>query len=255
MRSSLCLAAALCTAALSFYASAQTAAPAMVGKVFSLKGEAQILRAEHTQAVQKGSDIFPNDTISTSDGGIVEIRFDDMSVITIGSASSLTIDAFVYNPKSPDADQSTLRMTTGFFHFVSGKVAREKVRIDTPVSTIGIRGTALAGEVMNSGKTMVSLVKCCVQLENESGVSQLTKVGTYSEIGSRRAAPSAAAETPAWWADKAVAALGKTHEMLGLKHAKPAVSGDAQAEKDDSSAKENRFELGPNNRRSFPYIK
>lgn len=225
------------TAALLCSAAPAIAAQTAIGKVISLHGKAEIVRGSETKSLQVGSSIQPQDTIETSKKGIAEIQFNDSSIVTVGVDSELTIDQFVYNPEAPKENQSALRVGSGFFHFVSGKLARDKVSIQTPVSTIGIRGTELIGEVSSSGKTLVSLVQCCVDLRSSAGVSALNRVGTYSEVTSARTAPSKPDLTPDWWAKRAVAALGKNREDLGL------------------SELEVPHELGPKNRTSFPYIK
>jgi hypothetical protein len=225
------------------------------GKVIAFTGSAELFRGGQTLPISLGTAIQAQDIIQTANGGIVEIQFTDMSMVTVGSDSQLIIDRFVFDAKAPADDISGLRVGAGFFHFVSGKMAREKVRIDTPVSTIGIRGTALAGEVAADGKTIISLVECCVDARNESGATRLDRVGTFTEIRSRRYAPSQPALTPDWWADKATAALGKSHEELGLEAIASVVPEEATAPSAPPVAKPDAsYELGPDNRRSFPYI-
>ena len=232
---------------------------AAIGEVATLKGSGIIMRGESHAPLALGAPIHAQDIIQTQEGGIAEVRFQDFSVVTIGSNSQLIIDQFVYNPEAPANDQSTLRVSKGFFHFVSGKLARDKVKIETPVSTIGIRGTELAGEVRANGWSMVSLVDCCVDVANESGAISLERVGMCTEIASRREAPEKPILTPDWWADRAVAALGKSRADLGLAELEAPSDNNAQTDDGFASKQYEALEepidpeLGPKNRVSFPF--
>jgi hypothetical protein len=236
-----------------------TAWAAAIGEVVTLKGSGVIMRADAHSPLAVGANVHAQDIIHTQKGGIAEIRFEDESIITVGSESQIIIDQFVYDAEAPANNQSSLRVGKGFFHFVSGKLSREKVKIHTPVSTIGIRGTELAGEVRANGWSMVSLVDCCVDVTNESGAISLERVGMCTEISSRREAPEKPILTPDWWADRAVAALGKSRTDLGLSMLEASFDDSAKTDAGFTSKQYEALdepikpELGPKNRVSFPF--
>lgn len=225
---------------LSFICFSGMAHAAPVGEIVSLQGKATLKRENAESQLKLMDTVEANDTIATEKDGIAVIQFKDLSTMTVGSQSEVTIDRYVYNPEVKDGNVSALKASSGFFHFVSGKLAKDKVKIETPVSTIGIRGTELAGGVAYNGETTVSLVECCVDVSTEAGTVSLDRVGTFTEISSRRKAPSEPDFTPSFWAQKAAQALGTTPEELGV----PVPQSDYKIP----------AELGDDNRVSYPYI-
>ena len=70
----------------------------------------------------------------------------DRSNFTIGSSTQMVIDRFVYNP---DENRSFFgRIIEGAFRFMSGRsTPNSTATIESPIGTIGIRGTAVDGIV------------------------------------------------------------------------------------------------------------
>ena len=125
---------------------AQAATP--VGEVAELTGDVVITRAtgEQVQATV-GTEVFQNDTFETSADGGVGITFNDDSAFSLGSDARLTIDQFVYNPAGDSG--MAMNLVQGAFSFVSGQIAKSgdnNMTIQTPTATIGVRGTAGAGD-------------------------------------------------------------------------------------------------------------
>ena len=89
----------------------------------------------------KGQEIDRNARITTDHRGGTELLFDDDTKLTIGPNSDVTIDDFVYSP-SNDIGQAVLRLGRGAIRMISGRVGAGRVRIETPIGTIGIRGTS-----------------------------------------------------------------------------------------------------------------
>ncbi|WP_302053809.1 FecR family protein [Sphingomonas tagetis] len=77
----------------------------------------------------------------------------DKSVFTVGADARLTIDRFVYDPKGGSFSASVAK---GAFRFMSGRRGGTGSSINTPVATIGIRGTILDGVV---GQTAIDIAR------------------------------------------------------------------------------------------------
>lgn len=90
------------------------------------------------------------------DGG-AELTFLDGSTLTVGPDSAVVIDEFVYDPAA-NAGTAAMRVTKGFFRFVSGSMPDENVKIETDVVTIGIRGTIVTGGDAGDGRKVVNCV-------------------------------------------------------------------------------------------------
>jgi hypothetical protein len=95
--------------------------------------------------------VVRNATLQTVPNGALEVRFTDGSRLTLGSASSIVVDNYVYNQGGTGAQ--TLKMTRGVFRFVSGTIPKDQVRLQTPMTTIGIRGTIVKTSV-DEGETI-----------------------------------------------------------------------------------------------------
>jgi ferric-dicitrate binding protein FerR (iron transport regulator) len=70
------------------------------------------------------------------------VTFTDGSRLTLGSASAVVVDNYVYGG-GQGAGAQTLKMTRGLFRFVSGAMPKDQVKLQTPSVTIGIRGTSI----------------------------------------------------------------------------------------------------------------
>lgn len=84
--------------------------------------------------------VVKNARLETVPSGALEVTFTDGSRLTLGSASSVVVDNYVYGG-AQGAGGQTLKMTRGLFRFISGSMPKDQVKLQTPSVTIGIRGT------------------------------------------------------------------------------------------------------------------
>jgi hypothetical protein len=127
--------------------SANDASP--VGKVSAVAGEAHIIHADGTQVpAAVGTQLHQGDVIETAKTGAVNIIFADNTAFAVGENARMSVDKFIY-----DADQhngaSFFSMLQGAFVYTSGLIGKAdpgNVNIETPIGTIGIRGTAAVGD-------------------------------------------------------------------------------------------------------------
>jgi hypothetical protein len=144
---SLSLGIALLVAAL-FAGSVQAAETA--GEVTEANGEVFAQHGtESRRALSQGAAVYSGDRITTAADSSVEMRFSDNARFALGSSSEMNVGQYVYKPND-DASIMQTDIVKGVFRFVSGLIARHKpqaVKLNTPVATIGIRGTHVIGEV------------------------------------------------------------------------------------------------------------
>ncbi len=127
-------------------------------------GSASAIKPAATQSVPQGSrtdlrlrdPIIRNAELVTAERGALEVTFLDGSKLSMGQNSRLTVDKFVYAGPGGAGEQS-LRYTKGLFRFVSGSIPKDKVKIETPAVTIGIRGTVLRAAVNDDQSGAVSV--------------------------------------------------------------------------------------------------
>lgn len=125
-----------------------------IGRVETVEGDCTVTRVNGTKsALAKDTPIQQGDLVETGANGKVSILFVDSSTFALGSDGSMVMDELVYDPKSHNGSSLT-SVTKGVFVFVSGEIAAnnpDEVVIKTPVMTIGIRGTKVAGVAAPEG--------------------------------------------------------------------------------------------------------
>lgn len=128
-----------------------------VGQASAIKTAAFQQAPTQTQSELKLQDaIIWKSTLSTPSNGALEVKFLDDSKLSMGANSNVVIDEFTYSGPG-GAGQQTLRYTKGLFRFVSGHVPKDKVKIETPAVSIGIRGTIFRTQVNDDGSGEVSV--------------------------------------------------------------------------------------------------
>ena len=72
------------------------------------------------------------------------------------SRSIRAMNEFIYDPNSK-SNSSLLSLTKGTFTFVAGKIAKSgDMKVNTPVATMGIRGTTPRVEIADDGSVKFS---------------------------------------------------------------------------------------------------
>jgi hypothetical protein len=93
--------------------------------------------------ITSGTPIYFGEHIVTRPGGRLQVMLLDETVFIVGPDSDMVIDEFVYDPET-SVRKVTVRLLKGVFRYITGKVVRQKpdnLKIETPVDTVGIRGT------------------------------------------------------------------------------------------------------------------
>ena len=106
--------------------------------------------------VKVGDLVYQGDAVATGADGKVGINFTDGSSFNLSSNARMVLDEFVYDPNST-SNASLFNLTKGTFTFVAGKVAKSgDMKVDTPVATMGIRGTTPRVEISDDGTVRFS---------------------------------------------------------------------------------------------------
>lgn len=130
---------------------APAATAADVGQVKTSKGGVVIVRDGQELAAPAGTPVRQSDRILTRADGSAGIAFRDNSLLSLGPDSSLDISLFSFGARqAPDALEATLNR--GTLSAVSGKIVAkspEAMRIHTPTTILGVRGTEFFVEVTN----------------------------------------------------------------------------------------------------------
>ena len=151
-----------------------------IGKVVTTSGSVTV---EHARAVvvqanlpaasgvgqtKLGDLVYKGDVVQTGADGKVGITFTDGTAFNLSSNARMVLDEFVYDPNGK-SNSTLFSLTKGTFTFVAGKVAKTgDMKVETPVATMGIRGTTPHVEISDDGSVRFStLIE-----ENKGGVTE-----------------------------------------------------------------------------------
>jgi len=127
-----------------------------IGHAETVQGEVVVIRADGTRVtLEIGDPVFQGDVLETGADGAVGLVLADGTVFSMADDASMVLDEMVYNAGSQDGSLA-VSVVKGVFTFVSGEIAKadpEAMSIQTPVATIGIRGTQ-GGIDVGNGETL-----------------------------------------------------------------------------------------------------
>ena len=107
-----------------------------------------------SQPLSQGDTVYQGDLLQTGKDGAVGIIFADRTTFSLGKNGRMVMDELVYDPQS-HTGHSSFSVVQGSFSFVSGQIAKagpDAMTVKTPVMTIGIRGTTVAGQANAEGE-------------------------------------------------------------------------------------------------------
>jgi hypothetical protein len=114
--------------------------------------------------------IYLNDVIQTGPDSSVGLIFGDGTSFIASSNARMEINEFIYDPKGT-SNSTVFNLTKGTFTFLAGKTAKSgNMKVETPVGTMGIRGTAPHVEIVDD-----NTVKFTTLIEENKNVAP--KVG------------------------------------------------------------------------------
>jgi hypothetical protein len=137
-----------------------------IGKVVAATGSVAI---EHASAVvvqanvsgqagqtKVGDLVYLGDVVQTGADGRLGINFTDGSSFNLSSNARMALNEFVYDPNGK-SNSTIFNLTKGTFTFVAGNIAKTgDMKVDTPVATMGIRGTTPRVEISDDGSVKFS---------------------------------------------------------------------------------------------------
>ncbi|WP_417841650.1 cadherin-like domain-containing protein [Terasakiella sp.] len=137
-----------------------------IGLVEEISGSVSVVRADGSSAIlNTGDPVFQGDRLETSTDGGVGITLADTSTFSLGENSEMVLDELVYDPGNQEGS-SVLSLIEGTASYVSGQIAKinpDAVAINTPVATIGIRGTKVFLEYAEGKFRAINLIETTLE--------------------------------------------------------------------------------------------
>jgi len=121
-----------------------------IGLVKTVSGEVLILREGRRIAALPGLGLVLGDVLSTGATGELGVILRDDTVLSLGPSTETRIEQFAFEPAEQKLGM-VLRVTRGLIAYLSGRISKlapGSVRIETPVATLGVRGTHLVARIV-----------------------------------------------------------------------------------------------------------
>jgi hypothetical protein len=111
--------------------------------VKSVSGEVTVTRQDEPIMAEAGMQLRQNDVIVSGSESTAGITFVDGTLLSIGPSSHVDLQQYLFEPIEQNYDFS-LYLKKGRAVYSSGKIGKlapEKIKVNTPRATLGIRGT------------------------------------------------------------------------------------------------------------------
>ncbi len=142
--------------------------PNDIGIFTSFEGLVRATRFTSNETVDVSSavPVLFKDKIETDEDSRVVLRFDDMSVLTLGEESLVLINEMLYDPQSKSR-QTVINLVRGKLRVKAAKISSVKTNfeIHTPTAVIGVRGTEFLVDVDRKGHTKVITLEGLVSMK------------------------------------------------------------------------------------------
>lgn len=144
------------------YAQADLIASAVpaVGNVAKVSGPAVVTRNGVPVELKQGDRLLKGDVVQTGPDSTIGISFVDGTALGLASNARIVLDEMTYDPNG-SSNSSLLSLIQGTITLVAGHTAKfGNMRVETPVATMGIRGTAVMAEIASDdGPSKFSVLK------------------------------------------------------------------------------------------------
>ena len=115
------------------------------GYVKVVKGAATVIRSGAARPARPGDAVFERDQLRTGPDGRLGVTLKDDTRVSLGPDSEIDLSEFKFSPEEGQLGL-VMKPLHGIAAYVTGRIGQLKpdaVRIETPATIIGVRGTHL----------------------------------------------------------------------------------------------------------------
>ena len=182
------LACALVFALVSYPAPVQAQSADRAGEVAEIHQSGLQLHLGRVDWLEQGDPVIRNARLETDGVGEMALAMDDGSHLVLMSDSDIVIDRFVYDPDRT-MGQAVISLGRGALRMVSGRLPSDRYQVNTPVATIGLRGTDFTAELVPGTGLVVKVDDGAVEIRPTDSDERFTisrgQVGLCNENGCR----------------------------------------------------------------------
>lgn len=127
----------------------QALAAESIGSVKSITGSAEIVRDGSIIQAVSGLELLQKDIVRTHKESTLGLILHDDTILSLGAESELDLAEYVFEPQDTRFSV-VIKFVKGTFVYLSGvigKLAPDSIRLETPTSSIAVRGTRLLVKV------------------------------------------------------------------------------------------------------------
>lgn len=206
-----------------------------VGKVFALQLDGEKRALKRRSAIRQG------DTIITGNKGRVQIRMMDGAMLALQEQTEFKIRQYRFNGKEDGSENAALDLLKGGMRTITGAIGHKNKKnysLQTPVGTIGIRGTHYAVQ-LRDGSLFGGVVDGAVAFTNKAG-EQVFGNDQYFRVENVDSAPEPLLTPPEFlFSETAVDEQGDDQQTDEQKTDDQRTEGEAGQDEQASSASEN----------------
>lgn len=170
----------------------QAAMTEPAGKIVALRGSATAENNDTVRKLKIKSTVFKNDIIRTSKTGRVQILFTDKTIVSLGISTEMKIAQYFWD-KEQQKGALTNEIREGVFRVLGGAITKtspENFKTQTPVATIGIRGSIYKGKFREGKLAVLFEGGKGIDVVNKAASIPITRPGFGTTVKSRDEKPT-----------------------------------------------------------------
>jgi len=163
-----------------------------IGRIDTVSGKAFVIRVDGTrEELGVGSRLYTGDILETGGDSAVGVLLADETSLSMGADGRMVLDEMIYDPGTQEGAMS-LSVLKGVYTIVSGMVSKtdpDAMVINTPVGSIGIRGTQVGLEIPDGQNLNIVMMREGdgyvgeVFIRNEAGLQVMNQAHQVVSIG------------------------------------------------------------------------
>ena len=160
-----------------------------IGSITSLEGEAYATMPGTKRMLSLNDQIFEKETLHTQENSQLVVRFLDDTILRMGESTSVALEQYNFDDKPGGLVSMFSRMLHGLIRMTTGKIVerdRDKFTFQTPLATLGIRGTEFYAETGDDGEEIgVTTLGAghIVALTSSTDQTSINQAGFYVRVG------------------------------------------------------------------------
>lgn len=132
-----------------------------IAQVLVSVGGNHVLRAGQQVNLQRAMPINAGDELNTGAGARLVVKFNDGTALTLGENTQLLLKDWQFKSKAQD-NHAGFTLAAGVFRMITGAITQQAnpdLNIETPIGSIGVRGTDFWGGYLDADAIDVILLE------------------------------------------------------------------------------------------------